>query len=138
MTTDALGMLLGTLAIVLTLAMFVTKQSMLGFPSGMFWAIIGGFAYEQSSTVWDIHYFLFFGAMGMTIFSVFAAYGLRTKKEELAEGDEFIDEGKDDVKFIDEGGNGNSGGEMESDDEKPRRRTREIRDRASRRRDRWG
>ena len=125
-------------AIMLTYGMFQSKQAMLGFPCMIFWAILGGYCYQQSTVTWDIYYLTFFGAFGMAIFSAFAAFGLRTKKEELAEGDEFIDEGKDDVQFIDEGGKVNSTGDtVEPDGEKPSRRTRDIRERANKRRTRW-
>ena len=127
-------------AVVLTYGMFQSRSSMLGFPCLIFWAILGGYCYQESTATWDIYYLLFFGSFGMAIFSAFAAFGLRTKKEELAEGDEFIDEGKEDIKFIDEGGKG--GGEDTEDEsgpdgEKPSRRTRDIRDRANKRRTRW-
>ena len=89
-------------AIVLTYAMFQSRQSMLGFPCLIFWAIMGGYCYQESTATWDMYYFTFFASFGMAIFCAFAAYGLRTKKEELAEGDPYIDEGKDDVKFIDD------------------------------------
>ena len=122
------------LALGLTVAMFVTRQMMLGFPSALFWAIVGGYAYTESSIPWgDWQYFLFFASLGMTVFTALAAYGLRTKKEELAEGDEFIDEGKDDVKFIDE-----SGGRPGTEELKPEpaySRAQRIRDRARRRRE---
>ena len=121
-------------AVFLTMAMFQSRQAMLGFPCLIFWAIMGGYCYQQSTATWDIYYFTFFGSFGMAIFCTFAAYGLRTKKEELAEGDEFIDEGKDDLKFIDEGGKSN---DDLSEDDKPRRMSRSIRERAERRRARW-
>ncbi len=122
-------------AVVLTYAMFQSRQAMLGFPCLIFWAILSGYCYQQSTTTWDTYYLTFFGAMGVGIFCAFAAYGLRTKKEDLAEGDEFIDEGKDDLKFIDEGGNGK--GEEVADEDKPRRTSRNIRERAAKRRTRW-
>ena len=131
-------------AVVLTYGMFTSKQAMLGFPCLIFWAILGGYCYQQSTATWDIYYLTFFGSFGMAIFSAFAAYGLRTKKEELTEGDEFIDEGKDDVKFIDEGGKAsgksdseNTETELGENGEKPSRRTRDIRNRANKRRTRW-
>jgi len=117
--------------IILALAMFYSKSMMLGFPTGMFWFILGGYCYQQSTATWDINYLLFFAAFGMGIFSIFAAYALRTKKEEAREGDQFFDEGGDKgVKFIDEGG-------KDAEDDKPRRSARAIRDRAARRRKRW-
>lgn len=123
-------------AVVLTYAMFQSRQAMLGFPCLIFWAILSGYCYQQSTVTWDIYYLTFFGSMGMAIFSAFAAFALRTKKEELSEGDEFIDEGKDDVKFIDEGGKGNTE-DNANDEDKPRRQARDIRGRAEKRRSRW-
>jgi len=124
---------LGLLALGLTIAMFATGSMMLGFPSALFWAILGGWAYTESSIPWgDWQYFLFFASMGMTVFTMFAAYGLRTKKEELEEGDEFIDEGKDDLKFIDEGGNGSG---SEEPPEPTYSRAQRLRDRVRKRRE---
>ena len=128
-------MILAVLALGLVIAMFATKQMMLGFPSAIFWFILGGYAYTQSVATWDINYFLFFGSMGMGIFSMFAAYGLRTKKEELRIGEEYIDEGRDDLKFIDEEKNGHAKTGPEDDAIPPRDRMQEVRDRARRRRD---
>jgi len=92
------------IAVALTFVMFLSHQMMLGFPCVIFWAIMGGYCYTQSTATWDIWYFLFFAsAIGMTIFCAFAMYGLRTKKEEATEGNQLIDEGKDETRFIDEG-----------------------------------
>jgi hypothetical protein len=147
-TTASIGgnnmiyLFLSLLALGLTIAMFTSKQMMLGFPCVIFWAILGGYAYTQASQFFppiDWQGFLALGSLlGMVPFSALAAYALRTKKEELAEGDEYIDEGKDDVKFIDEGGKNSKrdpGADM--DDDKPRRSSRNIRERAERRRARW-
>ena len=124
-------------AVVLTYGMFSSRQSMLGFPCLIFWAILGGYCYQQSTVTWDIYYLMFFGSFGMAIFSAFAAYGLRTKKEELEEGDEFIDEGADkDIRFIDEVGKKGSDEPVDGE-EKPRRISRSIRERAEKRRSRW-
>jgi hypothetical protein len=120
-------------AVVLTYAMFQSRQAMLGFPCLIFWAILGGYCYQQSTVTWDIYYLTFFGSFGMAIFCAFAAYGLKTKKEEIAEGDAFIDEGKDDIKFIDE----DAKSDVADDEDKPRRTSRNIRERAERRRARW-
>jgi hypothetical protein len=91
-------------AVVLTYAMFQSRNAMLGFPAAIMWALLGGYCYTQSTVPWgDIYFYLFVASvLGMTPFSMFAAYGLRTKKEELKEGGEYIDEGKDDLRFIDE------------------------------------
>ena len=88
--------ILAVLALGLTITMFIAKQSLLGFPSGIFWAISGAYAYQQYATVWDLWYLIFFASMGMLIFTIFAAFALR--KKDLAGPD--ADEGS----FIDEGG----------------------------------
>ena len=137
--TTFLLLVLVVLSVALTWAMFQSRSVMLGFPCLIFWAILGGYCYQQSTTTWDIYYLLFFGSFGMAIFCAFAAYALRTKKEEAEEGDLYFDEGGDnDVKFIDEGGGSKDTNDgLDEDGAKPSRRTREIRDRASRRRTRW-
>jgi len=128
--------LLGGIAAGFTATMFISRSSMLGFPCLIFWAIMGGYCYQESATTWDIYYLTFFGAFGMAIFCAFAAYALRTKKEEAEEGDLYFDEGGDkDVKFIDESGSGTDA--TDEDGEKPSRRARSIRERANRRRTRW-
>jgi hypothetical protein len=81
-------------ALGLTVTMFATRNMMLGFPSAIFWGILGGYAYIQSAATWDWQYILFFASMGMVIFSLFAAFALR--KKDLAGPD--ADKGK----FIDE------------------------------------
>ena len=133
-------MLFGTLTVIalgLTIAMFATRQMMLGFPCLIFWAILSGYSYQQSTATWDIYYFLFFGSIFMGIFCALAAFGLRTKKDELKEGDAFIDEGKDDIKFIDDGVSGTDKDTVDENSDKPRRRTRDIRGRAKQRRERF-
>jgi hypothetical protein len=121
-------------AVVLTYAMFQSRQAMLGFPCLIFWAILSGYCYQESTAAWDIYYLTFFGAIFVGVFCAFAAFALRTKKEEAQEGDLYFDEGGDnDVKFVDEGGKGDT----DIDEDKPRKSSRQIRDRADRRRTRW-
>ena len=91
--------ILAVLALGLTITMFIAKQSLLGFPCGIFWAISGAYAYQHYTTVWDLWYLIFFAAMGMLIFTIFAAFALR--KKDLAGPD--IDAGN---QYIDEGGGG--------------------------------
>lgn len=104
-------------ALGLTITMFVSRSMLLGFPSGIFWALTGGYAYTQSTIPWgDMYYYLFFASMGMVIFSMFAAYALRSK--DIGEPD------ADREKLIDESGNseeeetGIFAGESDEDDEK--------------------
>ena len=81
-------------ALGMTVAMFATRNMMLGFPCAIFWGIFGGYAYLQSATTWDWQYILFFASMGMVIFSLFAAFALRKKDLEGPDADrsKFIDE----------------------------------------------
>jgi len=73
--------LIGGIAVVLTVFMFTTRQSMLGFPSSLFWLIFCGYCYQQSVTTWDMYYIIFFASFGMTIFSMYAAFVLREKPD---------------------------------------------------------
>ena len=105
LATNFFFMALLLAALGLTVGMVVSKNAMLGFPSAIFWAILGGYCYTQSTATWDIYYMLFFASFGMAIFCMLAMYALRTKKEEAQEGDLYFDEGGDkDIKFVDEGG----------------------------------
>ena len=120
------------LALGLTIAMFMSKNLMLGFPSAIFWAILGAYAYTQSTTPWgDWQYYLFFASMGMVIFCMFAAYALRSKDTAGADADEgkFVDEEPEpDLRGNVETGSADSGSS------RPRSRSQRIRDRANRRR----
>jgi len=118
------------LALGLTVVMFATREMMLGFPCVIFWAVLGGYAYTESTTAWgDWQYFLFFASMGMAIFCALAMYGLREKRDTIA--DEEMERG--DGGYIDEEYWGEEKDEFEPE-KKERRRTRELRERAERRR----
>ncbi len=121
----------GFIAVALTCTMFATKQMMLGFACVIFWSILGGYAYTISVYTWDPYYFIFFASFGMAIFCALAMYALRSKKEEEEEGEEYIDEGKDDIRYIDEGKLTDSDNPKESEASK---RTRKLRGRAKKRR----
>jgi len=120
----------------LTVAMFVTRQMMLGWPSAIFWAIFGGHCYIQSTVTWDIEYLMFFAGIGMAIFCMFAMYGLRDK--DLSGPD------ADDGSYIDEEREPDLRGNIEKDkeygkegkyiDEDTSPQVKAIRDRAKRRR----
>ena len=121
----ALLSLLAFIAVVLTWAMFSARESMLGFPCVIFWALVGGQAYTLSATPWgDIYYYLFYASLfGMTTFTALAAFGLREIRDTIAEEElETGDEGK----YFDEG---KSEGETE-----PSSRTKALRERAEKRR----
>lgn len=86
-------------AVVLTLAMFMSKNAMLGFPSAVFWALLGGYCYGISEATWDIYFITAFACLlGMTTFCAFGAYGLREKRDSI--GDMSMERG--DGKYIDE------------------------------------
>ena len=90
---------LAFMSVSLTVTMFITHNMMLGFVCAMFWAILGGRFYELSTVTWDIYYLLFFAsAFGMVIFTILAAYGLREKRDTLA--DEEMEKGEG--SYIDE------------------------------------
>ena len=77
-------------AVMLTYGMFTSKSSMLGFPSAIMWAILGGYAYNESAVAWDIWFiFAFACLLGMTTFCALGAYGLREKRDTL--GDESME-----------------------------------------------
>lgn len=87
------------IAIVLTVAMFLTRERMLGFPCAIFWALLGGYGFTQSTATWDIYYFLGFSSIaGGAVFCVLAQFALREKRDaigdtEMEHGDgEFIGE----------------------------------------------
>jgi len=82
------------LALGLTVAMFLSRNPMLGFPAGLFWAVLGGYAYTMSTTPWgDWQFFLAIASLlGMLPFCAFGAYGLREKKDTGTDEDEYIDE----------------------------------------------
>lgn len=152
-TATNIGLLaLVILPLALTYAMFHSRNSLLGFPSAIFWAILGAFAYSQSTTPWgDWQYFLFFSSMGMCIFSMYAAYALRKRDLEpkQPDWDDYDEYSVARSAKRKQGGNGHDDtSDLSADiefEETPSRRVREIRDRASRRRSggvkqpvRWG
>ena len=132
----------GFIAVTLTIAMFATKQSMLGFACLIFWAIMGAYAYTVSVTTWDIYYFLFFACLvGMVPFTALAAWGLREPRDTLAdeELDEEVRDTEKEEKYIDEGskvGEIDKLFSVESEESKPSTRTEALRDRAKKRRTR--
>jgi hypothetical protein len=78
---------LSIIPLVLTGTMFATRERMLGLAAAMFWAILGGYAYVESSTPWgDWQFYLFFAAaLGMLGLTALGAYGLREKRDTLAD-----------------------------------------------------
>lgn len=114
----------------LTFAMFHSRDLLLGFPSAIFWAILGGYCYQQSTVTWDIYYFVFFASMGMVIFCLVAMYALREKDLSEPEPDKttfFDEETEPDLR-------GDIGKGKEGDEFQPSDRAKRIRDRADRRR----
>jgi len=115
--------MLTAISIMLICIMFHSRNVMLGFPSAIFWAILGGYCYQQSVATWDIYYLMFFASFGMVIFCIFAMYGLRDK--DLSGPD--ADEGK----FFDEEKEPDLRGGFEQEPE-PSARIRRLHDRANR------
>ena len=69
---------LASIPVSLTIGMVATKNFLLGFPSAIFWAVLGAFSWGLSTATWDWQYVLFFTSlMGMIPFCVFGAWGLR-------------------------------------------------------------
>ena len=94
---------LGFIAVGLTIAMFYTKESMLGFPCALFWAILGGFCYGESAATWDINYLMAFAyLLGMVPFTIFGAWGLREPRDSI--GDEDMEQGEGGYIDEDDGG----------------------------------
>lgn len=119
------------IAVALTVVMFATRQAMLGFACVIFWAILGAEAYTLSTVPWgDTYYYMFFASLfGMTTFCALAAFGMRERRDTIA--DKELEKGEGD--YIDE-----SGGEPnllgEEKETKPSKRTRALRKRAEGRR----
>lgn len=135
--------ILAILAVVLTVALFATRNLMLGFPATIFWAILGGHCYQESTASWDIYYLIFFASFGMAIFSMYSMYGLR--EQDLAGPD--ADKGKyfDELKEPDLRGDIDVGKEAPVDEKqgayfdednpsKPSKRVERLRERARKRR----
>jgi hypothetical protein len=122
-------------AVVLTYAMFQSKNAMLGFPSAIFWMLTGGRAYTLSAAPWDLYFLIAFACLlGMVTFCAFGAYGLREKRDTIA--DEEMEKGEGEL-IDDDGESGNNDMDaIDSSGDKPAvsDRTRGIRERAERRR----
>lgn len=84
------------LAVGLTYGLYSTRQSVLGFCCTGAWAILGVYAYNQSTATWDWQYALFFfSMMGMTIVTAYSSFILRRQiKSELEEVEEEWDKGE--------------------------------------------
>ncbi len=78
-------------AVILTHTMFATKNSMLGFACAIFWSLVGAQAITLSTAAWDIYFLIGFGSLlGMVTLTGLGAFGLREKRDTLA--DEGMDE----------------------------------------------
>lgn len=89
-------------AVILTYGVFHTRSMLLGFPAGIMWFLLGGMCYTLSTALWDIEYFLFFAAMFLGIFVIYAAYtvnrrDLKPAKEDWDDSDKYVDEKDKDV-----------------------------------------
>lgn len=139
--THALLLILILASLTLTSVMFFTRETMLGYPGLIFWALVAGQAYEASTVMWDVYYILFIASIGMVIFSGFAMYGLRERRDTIADR-EMDEEGPGEGSYIDEPA---EKPQEKSREEEPRTRPVNphlvrIRQRAQKRRDdaKWG
>ena len=130
---DLIYLFLSLIALGLTMAMFHTRNMLLGFPCVIFWAVLGGYAYTESTVAWgDWQYYLFFAcAFGMTIFCALSMYALREKRDTIA--DEEM--GKGEGKFIDESKGEESSGSDNLEESEVSERTKRVRGRAKKRRE---
>jgi hypothetical protein len=98
---EGLVILLAILALIplgLTVTMFVTRNSMLGWPSGGFWFIFAAYNYQTAVVrdITDINYALFWISSSMLLFCIIGAYGLREKDDRKVGMDE------DEEEYVDE------------------------------------
>lgn len=119
------------LAVGLTVAMFVSKQSMLSFFCAGAWVALMAFSYTQAATpkVWtDIYYILVWLFFAFTVGCVFAGLSFRgrTKKEIETEGGE-VEGSANEIEDDD-------GDESDGFGDAPKTRTQLIRERAKLRR----
>ncbi len=123
---------LAFIAVILTWAMFSSRNSMLGFPCTIFWALLGGQAYTLSTVPWgDIYYYIAFASLlGMTTFCALGAYGLRERRDTIAdeelergEGQLIVEKEKDDFEEM-----------FDSEETESSKRTKRLRKRAEERR----
>ena len=73
-------------ALILTVSGYISKRSILAVMGGLFWIIVGVYAYTLSSqnwSSWDIYLAIGFGCMLFSIISMFAPAITREKKEDL-------------------------------------------------------
>jgi hypothetical protein len=99
MSVTAVSAMMGTIALALTCTMFIKKQAMLGFPAAIFWALFGAQFYMLSLSPWDTFFDVAFVCfLGMTVFTMYGAWGLRegrvtTGEDSMAQKDDvYIDE----------------------------------------------
>lgn len=124
--------ILGAIAVSLTMAMYATKKSELGFACAIWWFIFGGHCYTLFTVAWvDIEYYMFFASMAMGIFTAIGAFALREPHDAISD-EEMNEEGKGTAGFVDEGPDEGESRETV----KPSRRAVEIRKRAENRRSR--
>lgn len=140
------AVLLAAVAVHLTFTLFHSRSMMMGFPAAIFWALLGGYGYILAAIldwaeiiVWSGWWMLFaFACFGMTIFCMFAAYGLREKHDTYAEQEL---EGEDEGEFLGEEKEQSETEKLddmfrtEAKEPKSSRRTEDLRERARKRRE---
>lgn len=104
--------MLVAISLLLTIAMFSTKETMLGFPSFIFWELVGAYSYQQSTVTGDLYYIVFIAcSIGMGVFCLMAMYGLHRSKKLQATG---VEEDLADEPMLDEGGQAKDTEEIDS------------------------
>lgn len=108
------------LAVGLSATMFITKKAVIGYMAAIGWAILGAYAYTESTTPWgDWQFFLAFASLlGGVFLAIYGAFALREKRDTY--GDDEIEHG-DGGLLGDGGGRGSriSRTKKESDDDMP-------------------
>lgn len=110
----------------------------------LFWALLSGYCYQESLMAWDIWYLTFFASIGMAIFTAYAAFGLREKRDAIAdkEMDEEEAKGKGEKYFDEENNKLDDMFGRDKDNDKPSKHSQAVRNRAEKRRtgdrsDKW-
>jgi len=151
--------ILGAIAVTLTLVMFRSKEPMLGFACVIFWSLFGAQCINLAVYDWDIYFTTGFGALlGMNILCGMGAFqffkGSRKGREDSDfidkdDGTQYLGESKSEARRAENLDNDDSMSESNDDSmdrpSQPSARTKELRERARKRKTglfrkkpRWG
>lgn len=82
MGVDALGTLLGVLALLLTIMGYRFRRPSLGFAGSGIWIIFAVFSLGYSTATWDIYFGMFWLGIALAIVVALETFVLRPKKSE--------------------------------------------------------